>query len=186
MTETLFPPEYLEARARYRAFMDEHVYRTRPRSVVRTTRSALLKDLRARARDAGLWAPRPAGGGRHRPRLPLLRLSQRGDRALDVRAARVRLPGADGNAEILHLFGTDEQKERLRPLVAGEVRSFFSMTEPEVSGSDPTLLRTRGVRDGDEWVIDGHKWFSSGADGAGFMTVFAISTRTPSRIGAGR
>ena len=72
-----------------------------------------------------------------------------------------------GNAEILHLFGTAEQKERfLRPLVAGEVRSFFSMTEPEVAGSDPTLLRTRAVRDGDDWVIDAHKWFSSGADGA--------------------
>ena len=72
-----------------------------------------------------------------------------------------------GNAEILHLFGTDDQKERfLRPLVAGEARSFFAMTEPEVAGSDPTLLRTRAVRDGDEWVIDGHKWFSSGADGA--------------------
>ena len=94
-----------------------------------------------------------------------------------VRAARVRLPGARrGNAEILHLFGTDEQKERfLRPLVAGEVRSFFAMTEPDVAGSDPTLLQTRAVRDGDEWVIDGHKWFSSGADGAGFAIVFAIS-----------
>jgi alkylation response protein AidB-like acyl-CoA dehydrogenase len=55
------------------------------------------------------------------------------------------------------------------------VRSFFSMTEPEVSGSDPTLLRTRAVQDGTEWVIDGHKWFSSGADGAGFAIVFAIT-----------
>ena len=81
-----------------------------------------------------------------------------------------------GNAEILHLFGTDDQKERfLRPLVAGEVRSFFAMTEPEVAGSDPTLLRARAVRDGDEWVIDAHKWFSSGADGAGFAIVFAIT-----------
>ena len=81
-----------------------------------------------------------------------------------------------GNAEILHLFGTDEQKEEfLRPLVAGEARSFFAMTEPDVAGSDPTLLRTRAVRDGDAWVIDGHKWFSSGADGAGFAIVFAIT-----------
>ena len=81
-----------------------------------------------------------------------------------------------GNAEILHLFGTDEQKEEfLRPLVAGDTRSFFAMTEPDVAGSDPTLLRTRAVRDGDAWVIDGHKWFSSGADGAGFAIVFAIT-----------
>ena len=81
-----------------------------------------------------------------------------------------------GNGEILHLFGTDEQKERwLRPLVAGEMRSFFSMTEPEVPGSDPTTLRTRAVRDGDDWVIDGHKWFSSGAEGAGFGIVMAVT-----------
>ena len=81
-----------------------------------------------------------------------------------------------GNAEILHMFGTDEQKERwLQPLVAGQIRSFFSMTEPEVPGSDPTTLRTRAVRDGDDWVIDGHKWFSSGADGAAFGIVMAVT-----------
>jgi alkylation response protein AidB-like acyl-CoA dehydrogenase len=81
-----------------------------------------------------------------------------------------------GNAEILWLYGTDEQKERwLGPLVAGDVRSFFSMTEPEVPGSDPTTLRTRAVRDGDEWVLDGHKWFSSGAEGAAFGIVMAVT-----------
>src|SRR3990170_2700751 len=81
-----------------------------------------------------------------------------------------------GNGEILHLFGTEEQKERfLRPLVEGETRSFFSMTEPDVAGSDPTLLRMRAVREGDEWVMNGTKWFSSGADGAGFGVVMAIT-----------
>jgi len=81
-----------------------------------------------------------------------------------------------GNAEILHLFGTDKQKERwLLPLVAGDIRSFFSMTEPEVPGSDPTTLRTRAVRDGDDYVIDGHKWFSSGAEGAAFGIVMAVT-----------
>ena len=73
-------------------------------------------------------------------------------------------------------FGTDEQKERfLQPLVDGETRSFFSMTEPEVSGADPTGLRTQAVLDGDEWVIDGHKWFSSAAEGAGFAIVMAVT-----------
>jgi alkylation response protein AidB-like acyl-CoA dehydrogenase len=81
-----------------------------------------------------------------------------------------------GNGEILHHFGTPEQRERwLAPLVGGEVRSFFSMTEPEVPGSDPTTLRTRAVRDGDDWVIDGHKWFSSGAEGAAFGIVMAVT-----------
>ena len=74
------------------------------------------------------------------------------------------------------MFGTDEQKEQwLYPLVAGRIRSFFSMTEPEVPGSDPTTLRTRAVRDGDDWVIDGHKWFSSGAQGAAFGIVMAVT-----------
>jgi alkylation response protein AidB-like acyl-CoA dehydrogenase len=81
-----------------------------------------------------------------------------------------------GNGEILHLYGTAEQKERfLRPLVAGEARSFFGMTEPEVAGSDPTLLRGRAERDGDEWVINAHKWFSSGADGAAFGIVMVVT-----------
>jgi alkylation response protein AidB-like acyl-CoA dehydrogenase len=81
-----------------------------------------------------------------------------------------------GNGEILHMFGTEEQKERfLRPLVEGTARSFFSMTEPEVSGADPTQLRTTAVLDGDEWVIDGHKWFSSSADGAAFGIVMAVT-----------
>jgi acyl-CoA dehydrogenase len=74
------------------------------------------------------------------------------------------------------MFGTDEQRERfLEPLVSGEVRSFFGMTEPEVAGSDPTLLQGRAVRDGDEWVIDAHKWFSSGADGAAFGIVMVVT-----------
>jgi alkylation response protein AidB-like acyl-CoA dehydrogenase len=59
--------------------------------------------------------------------------------------------------------------------VAGEARSFFSMTEPDVAGSDPTTLRTSARRDGDEWVIDGHKWFSSGAEGASFAIVMAVT-----------
>jgi alkylation response protein AidB-like acyl-CoA dehydrogenase len=74
------------------------------------------------------------------------------------------------------MFGTEEQKQQwLLPLVAGEIRSFFSMTEPEVSGSDPTSLRTSAVRDGDDWVIDGHKWFSSSAEGAAFGIVMAVT-----------
>src|SRR5262249_61331466 len=81
-----------------------------------------------------------------------------------------------GNAEILHLYGTDDQRERfLRPLVAGETRSFFSMTEPEVAGSDPTTLRTRAVLDGDEWVIDGHKWFSTNGSIADFLIVMVVT-----------
>ena len=81
-----------------------------------------------------------------------------------------------GNAEILWQFGTPEQKERwLKPLVNGDIRSCFSMTEPEVSGADPTGLQTRAVRDGDDWVINGHKWFTSGAIGASFAIVMCVT-----------
>jgi alkylation response protein AidB-like acyl-CoA dehydrogenase len=74
------------------------------------------------------------------------------------------------------MFGTEEQKEQfLKPLVEGTTRSFFSMTEPDVSGSDPTGLKTRAVLEGDEWVINGRKWFSSSAEGAGFAVVMAIT-----------
>lgn len=78
--------------------------------------------------------------------------------------------------EILCEFGTDEQKEKfLKPLVEGTSRSFFGMTEPEHAGSNPVWMSTTAVRDGDEYVINGHKWFSSGADGAAFAVVMAVT-----------
>jgi acyl-CoA dehydrogenase len=81
-----------------------------------------------------------------------------------------------GNMEILAEHGTDLQKERwLEPLLEGTIRSCFSMTEPEVSGSDPTLLQARAVLDGDEWVIDGHKWFTSGAVGADLAIAMVVT-----------
>ena len=124
-----------------------------------------------------MGAAPPARGRRHRPGLPRLRLPERGDRPQRLGAARLRLPGAGRGQRrdpppVRH--GRAEGA-LARPLVAGEIRSFFSMTEPEVSGSDPTTLRTRAVRDGDEWVIDGHKWFSTGAEGAAFAIVMAVT-----------
>jgi acyl-CoA dehydrogenase len=81
-----------------------------------------------------------------------------------------------GNSEILALAGTPDQKQQwLEPLLAGELRSAFSMTEPDTAGSDPTLLATRAVDDGDAWVIDGHKWFSSNGSVADFLIVMAVS-----------
>jgi alkylation response protein AidB-like acyl-CoA dehydrogenase len=176
---SLFPAEYVEARGRYRAFMDEHIYPNEA-AIEREDDDALalLAELREKARAAGLWAPHvpPEAGGTGHGFLYYACLNEEiGRSAYAQLVFGCQAPDA-GNAEILHLFGTDEQKERfLRPLVAGETRSFFAMTEPDVAGSDPTLLQTRATRDGDEWVIDGHKWFSSGADGAGFAIVFAMS-----------
>ena len=81
-----------------------------------------------------------------------------------------------GNSEILAMGGTPEQKDRyLYPLLAGDLKSGFSMTEPDSAGSDPTLLRTRAVRDGDDWVITGTKWFTSNGSIADFLIVMAVT-----------
>jgi alkylation response protein AidB-like acyl-CoA dehydrogenase len=139
---------------------------------------ALVAQLQDEVRELGLWAPHvpPEAGGTGTGFLDYAYLNEQIGRTIWGQLVfGCQAPDA-GNAEILHMFGTDEQKERwLYPLVAGRIRSFFSMTEPEVPGSDPTTLRTRAVRDGDEWVIDGHKWFSSGAEGAAFGIVMAVT-----------
>ena len=81
-----------------------------------------------------------------------------------------------GNSEVLALAGTPEQKDRyLYPLLAGDLKSGFSMTEPETAGSDPTLLQTRATPDGDGWVLDGHKWFTSNGSIADFLIVMAVT-----------
>jgi acyl-CoA dehydrogenase len=86
----------------------------------------------------------------------------------------------EGNMHTLLHWATDAQKEKyLRPLCEGMVRSCFAMTEPEVAGSDPTLIQTRAVPDGDSWVINGHKWFISGASGAKFAILIARTEDDP-------
>jgi acyl-CoA dehydrogenase len=87
----------------------------------------------------------------------------------------VQAPDA-GNVEILHAHATDEQRERyLRPLVEGKIRSCFSMTEPEMPGSNPVMMGTTAVKDGRDYVINGQKWFTSSADGADFAIVMAVT-----------
>jgi acyl-CoA dehydrogenase len=166
-------------RERYRAFMEEHVYPAEPVLAREDDAAdAAIADLRSLAKAEGLWAPHlpPEAGGSGEGFLYYADLNEEIGRSLWAQLVfNCQAPDA-GNGEILHMFGTPQQKEQfLRPLVEGETRSFFSMTEPEVSGADPTGLETRAVLDGDEWVIDGHKWFSSGAEGAGFGIVMAVT-----------
>jgi alkylation response protein AidB-like acyl-CoA dehydrogenase len=179
VTSVLFPAELLELRGRYRVFMEEHVYPAEP-LLDREDDAAdhEMRALRERAREAGLWAPHvpPEAGGTGRGFLAYACVNEEIGRSYWAQLVfGCQAPDA-GNAEILHQYGSDAQRERfLGPLVAGDARSFFAMTEPEVAGSDPTTLQTRAELDGDEWVIDGHKWFSSGAEGAAFAIVFAIT-----------
>jgi len=81
-----------------------------------------------------------------------------------------------GNIEILHKYGMDEQKETyLRPLVAGRIRSCFSMTEVDLPGSNPVMMDTKAIKDGSDYVIDGQKWYTSSADRAAFAIVMAVT-----------
>jgi acyl-CoA dehydrogenase len=179
VTELAPPTGLAQLRERYRAFMEQHVYGAEQVLEREDDESeTLVADLRARAKAEGLWAPHlpPEAGGTGQGFLVYAYLNEEIGRSVWAQLVfGCQAPDA-GNGEILHLFGTEEQKRQwLAPLVAGELRSFFSMTEPDVPGSDPTTLRTRAVRDGDEWVIDGRKWFSSGAEGAGFGIVMAVT-----------
>src|SRR3990172_4896484 len=179
MAEFALSPEIKALRRTVRAFLEHQIYPNEP--ILQEggpEAEALMKDLQARVKAAGAWAMfiGPEAGGTGTGFLPYAYVNEiLGRSPFAPRAFGCAAPDT-GNAEILHLFGTPEQKERwLKPLVAGEIRSCFSMTEPDVSGADPTGLQTRGVRDGDEWVISGHKWFTSGAMGAAFAIVMCAT-----------
>jgi acyl-CoA dehydrogenase len=178
MTTTAWAPP-TERLEQVRAFMSERVLPNETAIEKQDEAGeALLRRLRDEVRALGLWAPHvpPDAGGTGTGFLDYAYLNEHiGRSTFGQLVFGCQAPDA-GNAEILHAFGTDEQKERwLYALVAGEIRSFFSMTEPDVPGSDPTTLRTRAVREGDEWVINGRKWFSSGAQGAAFGIVMAVT-----------
>jgi len=181
MTDFTMTPEVKELRQKVKAFMDEHVYPNEPFMLEEghpQERQALMKDLQARTKGMGMWAPHlPAeAGGMGIGFMRYVYMNEiLGRSPMAPMAFGAQAPDS-GNAEILWQFGTEEQKQRwLQPLVNGDIRSCFSMTEPEVSGADPTGLQTRAVRDGDEWVINGHKWFSSGGQGAAFAIVMCVT-----------
>jgi acyl-CoA dehydrogenase len=134
--------------------------------------------LKEQVRERGLWAahlpPDLGGQGFGQVKLGLMH-EILGTSPLAPFVFGNQAPDS-GNSEILALAGTEEQKERwLHPLLDGRLNSAFSMTEPHTAGSDPTLLETRAELDGDEWVINGRKWFSSNASIADFLIVMAVS-----------
>ncbi|MGD2102087.1 MAG: acyl-CoA dehydrogenase family protein [Acidimicrobiia bacterium] len=154
-------------------FMDSHIYPAEPVYDQQMADSgdphhhpAVLEDLKKEARSLGLWNlflpdPELGGGLSVLEYAPLAEISGRSPN-LAPEAMNCSAPDT-GNMEILHMFGTEEQKEVwLHPLLEGEIRSCFSMTEPDVASSDATNIRTRIERDGDDYIITGRKWFSSG------------------------
>jgi alkylation response protein AidB-like acyl-CoA dehydrogenase len=142
------------------------------------TLAASVAAAQDKVRQMGLWAPNHpvefGGLGLNMVEHGLLSEAL-GRSPLGHLVFNTQAPDA-GNIEILHMFATEIQREQfLRPLVAGEVRSCFSMTEPMMPGSNPTMMGTTAVRDGDHFVINGQKWFTSSADGAAFAIVMAVT-----------
>lgn len=137
-----------------------------------------LAEKRAQVKAAGLWAPYlpPEYGGLGLPLTEYAFISEElGRSPLGHYVFHCQAPDV-GNLELLMLFGNEEQKRTyLEPLARGEIRSCYAMTEPENAGSNPVLMDTTAVKDGDDYVIDGHKWFATGADGASFAIVMAIT-----------
>jgi alkylation response protein AidB-like acyl-CoA dehydrogenase len=138
----------------------------------------VLREKRERARQTGLWAAHvpEAHGGAGLSLTEFAHMSEElGRTPIGHYLFNCQAPDV-GNMEILMELGTPEQKARfLDPLIRGEIRSCFTMTEPEHAGSNPVWLGTTAVVDGDEWVIRGHKWFSSSADGAAFAICMAVT-----------
>ncbi len=163
-----------EYRGRLLEFMSSHVYPAEPVYRVQMDESAdphhhpaILEDLKKEARSRGLWnlfLPDPDDGGGLSV-LEYAPLAEITGRSVEIAPEALNCSAPDtGNMEILHMFGTPQQREVwLHPLLEGEIRSCFSMTEPDVASSDATNIRTSIERDGDEYVINGRKWFSSGA-----------------------
>jgi acyl-CoA dehydrogenase len=160
-----------ELRDRIAGFMDryvypaEHLYEEQATGAGRYDNPPIVEELKAKARKEGLWnlfLPGSHGAGlSNLDYAPLAELMGRVEWASEV--FNCSAPDT-GNMEVLSMYGTPEQKAQwLEPLMAGEIRSAFSMTEPEVASSDATNIRCEIRRDGDEYVINGRKWWTSGA-----------------------
>jgi acyl-CoA dehydrogenase len=173
------PPHIEDIVQRVRRFIDAEVIPLEAHAdeTVDGIPEAMLRDVRTKAKAAGLWAPQlPLElGGMGLSLTEIVPVFEAAGRSpLGPLALNCSAPD-EGNMHLLHLFANDEQRERyLKPLAAGDIYSAFAMTEPPPgAGSDPTMLLTHAERDGDDWVINGHKWFASGADGAAFLLIMA-------------
>jgi len=182
-------PRISELRDRIRGFLEEHVYpvelealRALDEEVTTDSGRAypeVLEQIRQRAKAEGLWnlfmPGEEHGAGLTNWEYGVLCEEMGRSPAIAPMAFNCSAPDT-GNMEILAEHGSAEQRERwLEPLLEGEIRSCFSMTEPEVAGSDPTTLRTRAELEGGEWVINGHKWFTSGAVGASVAIAMVVT-----------
>jgi acyl-CoA dehydrogenase len=170
----------LELVPRYRAFLEKHIIPLEQGAIYGSFRAHLpaLHALRAKAKEEGLFAPHlpVSHGGLGLSLVEFASISEvLGTSPLGHYVFNCNAPDI-GNMELMHQFSSPYLQETyLRPLERGEIRSCFAMTEPEHAGSNPVHMSTTAVREGDEYVINGHKWFTSSADGASFTIVMAVT-----------
>jgi alkylation response protein AidB-like acyl-CoA dehydrogenase len=170
----------LELVPRYRAFLEQYIIPLEQGAIYGSFRAHLpaLHALRAKAKEEGLFAPHlpVSHGGLGLSLVEFASISEvLGTSPLGHYVFNCNAPDI-GNMELMHQFASSYLQETyLRPLERGEIRSCFAMTEPEHAGSNPVHMSTTAVREGDEYVINGHKWFTSSADGASFTIVMAIT-----------
>jgi acyl-CoA dehydrogenase len=179
-------PEHEALRVRVQTFIDDVVRpndaRLHEPDLERSERRRLLLGMRDTAKSEGMWLPHmpPEWGGMGLGHVALAIVQAEAARTTWGPFVMNCQAPDEGNMHTLLHWGTDEQKERyLRPLCEGTQMSCFAMTEPEVAGSDPTLIQTRAYQDGDEWVLNGHKWFISNARRASFAIVLARTEDDP-------
>jgi acyl-CoA dehydrogenase len=182
-------PEIADLRQEVRVFVEDRIIPNEARIVAedRQKKRTTLDKLQAAARAEGLWVPHlpPAYGGRGLGIMGMCALfREMGRSPVGAKVFNCDAPN-QGNMDLLLGAGSDAMREKyLRPLAAGEITSAFCMTEPAPgAGADPSNLKTRAVRDGSGWVIDGHKWYSTGGGDAAFLIVMARTSDEP-RTGA--
>ncbi len=181
-----FPEDVQLVVERVRRFCDEVVRPAEQKIAANEGDRKLLVEqiiqMRKQAREAGLWLPHMPQeyGGMGLGHVAMAAVSAEAARTgFGPFALNAQAPD-EGNMHTLQHWATPEQKQKyLKPLCDGRIRSCFAMTEPEVAGSDPTLIQTRARPLGDDWLIDGHKWFISGARGAAFAILIARTEDEP-------
>jgi alkylation response protein AidB-like acyl-CoA dehydrogenase len=170
----------LELVPRYRDFLEKYIIPLEQGAIYGSFKAHLpqLRALRAKAKEMGLFTPHLAvsHGGLGLSLVEFASISEvLGTSPLGHYVFNCNAPDI-GNMELMHQFASPYLQETyLRPLERGEIRSCFAMTEPEHAGSNPVHMSTTAVREGDEYVINGHKWFTSSADGASFTIVMAVT-----------
>ncbi len=170
----------LELVPRYQEFLEKHIIPLEQGAIYGSFKAHLpaLHALRAKAKELGLFAPHlpVSHGGLGLSLVEFASVSEvLGTSPLGHYVFNCNAPDI-GNMELMHQFASPYLQETyLRPLERGEIRSCFAMTEPEHAGSNPVHMSTTAVREGDEYVINGHKWFTSSADGASFTIVMAVT-----------